>query len=255
MAERYADRSGSLMRALALQGKRLRVAGWIIAVMAPAFMVGSLWLSQTHRDGFITLFDDDGLIETAQALLYAAGSWLSLVMARRLWHAGSRVWPILYGVLAVGLFWVTGEEISWGQRLLGVSTPEWFMRHNVQREMTLHNLPGVTETIKKSLYRLLPVLAGVSAVLWGAGRPWARRLRLALWLPHPVLIPTWLSVVSYHWLRRWYYPSHKLVPFEFKRLAEAGEFLFALGVVVFLTMALRSVQRRGPDGSGDGLRS
>ena len=243
------------MRTFALHGKRLRVAGWVVAVMAPAFMIGSLWLSQTHRDGFITLFDDDGLIETAQALLYAGGSWLSAVLARRLWLAGSRAWAILFRVLAAGLFWVTGEEISWGQRLLGIATPEWFMRHNVQRELTLHNLPGVTETIKKALYRLLPVLAGVSAVLWGMGRPWARRLRLALWLPREALIPTWLSIVSYHWLRRWYYPTNELVPFEFKRLAEAGEFLFALGVVVFLMMALGSVHADQPAAGTDEPRS
>lgn len=231
-----------------------RLLSWAVATWPPAFLVASLWLSQTHRDGFIMLFDDDGLVETAQALLYAVGSWLSAVMARRLWLTGSRAWAILYGVLALGLCWVTGEEISWGQRLFNIATPEWFMHHNVQRELTLHNLPGVTETIKKALYGLLPVLAAVSAVLWGVGRPWARRLRLALWLPHPVLIPAWLSVVSYHWLRRWYYPSDRFVPFAFKRLAEAGELLFAFGVVVFLALALRTLRSRGSPAAGGAAR-
>jgi len=212
---------------------------WSIAMLPPAFLVGSLWLSQTHRDGFIMLFDDDGLVESTQALLFAAGAWLSAALSRRLWRSGSRPWAVVYGVLGVALFWVAGEEISWGQRMLGVATPAWMLEHNVQREMTLHNLPGVTETIKDVLYAGLPVVALLSAVLWGLGRGRVSRWRLALWVPHPVLIPTWLGVVSYRWLRRWYYPGDRFVPFEFKRLAEASELLFACGVVVFLVMALR----------------
>lgn len=233
----------------------LRLLGWAVATWPPAFMVASLWLSQTHRDGFIMLFDDDGLIETAQAVLYVVGVGLSVAIARSLFRTGHRLWAAAYGLLAVALFWVAGEEISWGQRILGVATPEWFLQHNVQREMTLHNLPGVTETIKGTLYKILPVVAALSAILWGLGSGLSRRLRLPLWMPHPVLIPTWLGVLSYHWLRRWYYPANRNVPFEFKRLAEAGELLFAFGVVVFLTMALRSVQPRGPGGSKDGPRS
>ncbi len=33
-----------------------------------------------------------------------------------------------------------GEEISWGQRIFNIKTPEFFMKHNAQQEMNLHNL-------------------------------------------------------------------------------------------------------------------
>src|SRR4029453_13243110 len=39
----------------------------------------------------------------------------------------------------VGAFFVAGEEISWGQRLLGIATPEAVAEVNIQQELTLHN--------------------------------------------------------------------------------------------------------------------
>ncbi|MBL0702334.1 MAG: hypothetical protein JJV91_02510 [Desulfosarcina sp.] len=33
-----------------------------------------------------------------------------------------------------------GEEISWGQRIFHIETPEFFKKHNAQQEMNLHNL-------------------------------------------------------------------------------------------------------------------
>ena len=40
-----------------------------------------------------------------------------------------------------GVFcYVIMEEISWGQRIIGFSTPEFFKLHNLQGEANLHNL-------------------------------------------------------------------------------------------------------------------
>ena len=32
------------------------------------------------------------------------------------------------------------EEISWGQRIFGIESPEWFLKHNRQVETNVHNL-------------------------------------------------------------------------------------------------------------------
>lgn len=46
--------------------------------------------------------------------------------------------PLL--VLALLFFAAFGEEVSWGQHLFGFETPDTFERHNIQRELNLHNL-------------------------------------------------------------------------------------------------------------------
>jgi len=47
--------------------------------------------------------------------------------------------PALF-VFCLGAFIVAGEEISWGQRVLALGTPDFFVARNVQREITIHNL-------------------------------------------------------------------------------------------------------------------
>ena len=41
------------------------------------------------------------------------------------------------------LLFIAGEEISWGQRIFGYSTPDWIVERNLQREFNLHNLHDV----------------------------------------------------------------------------------------------------------------
>ena len=53
--------------------------------------------------------------------------------------------------------------ISWGQRIIGIATPEWFKVANYQNEITLHNLryrllPGITN---EQAYSILMLLTGV----------------------------------------------------------------------------------------------
>jgi len=50
--------------------------------------------------------------------------------------AARKVWFFLGLLLLFGAM----EEISWGQRILGIKSPEWFMRHNRQGETNIHNL-------------------------------------------------------------------------------------------------------------------
>lgn len=44
-----------------------------------------------------------------------------------------------YILLCLGLFFVAMEEISWGQRLFGVRTPDIIAQRNYQSELSLHN--------------------------------------------------------------------------------------------------------------------
>lgn len=58
---------------------------------------------------------------------------LSLLRAKKLRRL---IW-MLIGVVAII---IAGEEISWGQRIFYVGTPDVLAKYNVQNELTLHNL-------------------------------------------------------------------------------------------------------------------
>jgi hypothetical protein len=53
------------------------------------------------------------------------------------------------------------EEISWGQRILGIESPGWFLKHNKQGEMNLHNLLIYGVNINKLVFgKILGILIG-----------------------------------------------------------------------------------------------
>lgn len=76
---------------------------------------------------------EDGFFEYLTAILFFMAAVLMLnaaIKKKNWWFAG------LFLLLFVG----AGEEISWGQRLFGIETPDELKKVNVQGEITLHNL-------------------------------------------------------------------------------------------------------------------
>ena len=109
------------------------VAGAVVAVA----------LHAARPDLLAELTREDGIVEYGKALLLLGASVgfgivLARVRFRNLWYLG---YTALFLVLA-------GEEISWGQRLLGIDTPEGFARINEQGETSLHNVTGVHGSIR-----------------------------------------------------------------------------------------------------------
>jgi len=83
---------------------------------------------------------EDGPVEYGGALAWLVASVVCVVAwvrARRRGRARGIPWLLLLGFL---FFFAGGEEVSWGQRLMGFETPEAVGGQNVQGEFNLHNL-------------------------------------------------------------------------------------------------------------------
>jgi hypothetical protein len=93
---------------------------------------------------------EDGPIEMGTALLAAAAAaawWVAVLRARADARMRQPVRLLITGALALFLLFFAGEEIAWGQRLLGYRSPGFFRSHNTQSELTLHNIEGVNERV------------------------------------------------------------------------------------------------------------
>lgn len=96
------------------------------------------------------LWDEDGVVEAATAVLaFAAGvGWcFAIIRGRRLGMlplGRHLVVPIL---VSIAMFTLAGEEISWGQRVLGLATPSVLSDVNAQNELTIHNLDLIVSPI------------------------------------------------------------------------------------------------------------
>ena len=83
---------------------------------------------------------EDAFSEYLQALNYFVAACLSMLFSIFAKRHGLPFLSSLYFLLALGFAFVSFEEISWGQRIFKVATPEYFGENNVQGELTIHNL-------------------------------------------------------------------------------------------------------------------
>jgi len=98
-----------------------------------------------YTEAFHDLGKEDGFVENMGALCFLLSAvvfFRAFLEIRRSDMAKSKdlggwFW---YLILALLFVFVTGEEISWGQRLFGWGTPDWMMEQNIQEETTIHNL-------------------------------------------------------------------------------------------------------------------
>lgn len=83
---------------------------------------------------------EDAFSEYLQALNYFLAAIVSFCVCTLAKKNGLSILSALYFFLGLGLFFVSLEEISWGQRIFGISNSEYFTENNVQEELTIHNL-------------------------------------------------------------------------------------------------------------------
>jgi hypothetical protein len=109
-------------------------AGLIVALIAFLIRIKGY-------ENFVNIFtNDDTFIEWMQVALFSISAVFSGLTAVKL-HKFS-LSTFLTGVYFLGtlvLVFLVGEEISWGQRLLGIATPQQIREVNLQKEINLHN--------------------------------------------------------------------------------------------------------------------
>lgn len=86
---------------------------------------------------------EDGPFEWLTALFYFFAALL-FAFSMRGRHIG-KLW--LLGLALLCIF-VAGEEVSWGQRVVGFDTPKLLEQSNLQSEFSLHNLKGIQEHVR-----------------------------------------------------------------------------------------------------------
>lgn len=124
------------------------------------FSVISPWPS----DFEVVLIKEDGLFEYAQAGFYLISAIFAFLIFGLFKKTGQIKMTILYFLVSLVLFFTAGEEISWGQRILGLETPQLLQEINVQNEITIHNIPFFHEK-QYPVYALLGIYGSFSWLL------------------------------------------------------------------------------------------
>jgi len=96
-----------------------------------------LWDSVYFYETFAA---EDGLVEYGTALFLFVSCLILLRNALTLWGREWRGAALLTLFYALLFFAASGEEISWGQRIFGWDSGEFFLENNKQAETNFHNL-------------------------------------------------------------------------------------------------------------------
>ena len=98
---------------------------------------------------------EDGFIEWLTIVALLSGAFLCFYRTFKL--KSQRSFMFLLGMVLMGLVFIfgVGEEISWGQRILNIESSEFFMKHNAQREINIHNLIVNGKKINKIIFGTL----------------------------------------------------------------------------------------------------
>ncbi len=181
------------------------------AVMALKFPIAYIWATYEDLYG-----------EWTQFYLFLAALLFSISNAMRF----SR-YRRFFILLALACFYTVMEEISWGQRVFQVTSPELFKSHNLQGEMNFHNfLVGPYHTQLKVVIEYL-----LAAALTGYGFIYPLlihlRFRPVIWLERHGLASPPLYLAPLFLLTSYL----ELEPFSFNE-AEVAELLVGIAMAI-----------------------
>lgn len=114
-----------------------------IVVPVVYMLVSFLLVYVLDRETTDSLTAEDHLVEYLGAIALFVSSilfFLIFVHLTRTKNDVPRLHKLAYLGLALLFFFGGGEEIAWGQRILGIETPESIESVNVQGDTTIHNL-------------------------------------------------------------------------------------------------------------------
>jgi hypothetical protein len=98
-----------------------------------------LWID--HNNFFVWITGEDSVLEYLQFMFYLFSGFISYKIFLLL-KKKKRFFSLLFLIFSIVLFFISLEEISYGQRIFGFTTPEQIKEINLQEETNIHNIFG-----------------------------------------------------------------------------------------------------------------
>lgn len=120
--------------------KHIKITFLVLSV----YLYHLLLLSWSHPDIYIAIKKEDSLIEYLTFFAFLIASFVCLlnlkwIKSLQLSKPQKNILIAITITMSLGLLVIAGEEISWGQRVVGIETPEHLAAINTQEEINLHN--------------------------------------------------------------------------------------------------------------------
>lgn len=179
---------------------------------------------------------EDQIIENLQFIALLVGSLFSASVGLRLFKKHI-FFAFLFITLSVLLLLITGDEISWGQRILNITTPAYLTSSNAQNEITLHNQRYI-EGIVPFGYTVIGFLGSIGWIIYEATFLKKYKL-LTLVIPGLFLFPYFASTFLYNLIT--ILTTHSIGVW-----AEVVELMLYAGITFHLIICSKVILRKLP---------
>ena len=223
-----------------------RVPAWLAAVLLAFPMVGGVGLILTRvasQDAYTRVIREDGPIEWASFACWMVTAVAGTFLALRLWRSGRTLEACFWSVVVIASFCAGGEEISWGQRVLGFGTPSHLREMNDQGEVNLHNLASLDNG-----FRVVMLLLGLYGSAFALAVRWRSREAgndtVELLIPPLFLFSMFFLIAAFRltWFVLLAPRPLRDTPVSY---GEWAEMCVALGMAAFASLGLRRLSFAG----------
>jgi hypothetical protein len=211
--------------------------GWALLLILPPTRLFANWVLLENRPVELLTFG-----------FALAGAVRGAVLVVQLGKLREPWWTVaFFALFALGLLFVAGEEVAWGQWFVGFETPTSIRALNMQSELTLHNIGGLHE--RNEFLRLGFGIGGILGIAI-AGRPELGKLSVP-----PLLFSWFLVIVGHATVNLWtdFFPfgdvfeAGKKLDWYTDRTSELNEMLIAGAGFLFVWLKGRATQPHGTD--------
>lgn len=215
----------------------------VIAAVPIMIMLGMIAMVPVP-DLFVWITAENSVMEWLQFLLILVSSLIFARLSWRLFQSRQTMIGALCLAMALGTFFVAGEEIAWGQHIFGWRTPEALKAVNVQQETTLHNISSahvifVYGMMLAGLFETVMALLG--SVWWNKRR---QSLVSRLLFPPLCLVPAFFMPFGYRFSRLFLGVDDlfRHLIFHITKFSEVTELCLYFGLVVFAWLNLHQLR-------------
>ena len=204
---------------------------WLIVPILLILAQVGLELSFT-REQLGPMHSENGPHELLQSLYIGFAFFLALWLLFKVdWKTQKEI-GVVVAIAALGSFYISGEEISWGQHVLNWSTPEYWSNVNDQNETNLHNTSSWLDQKPRLLLFIGIVAAGLLVPALRRWKPAVLPPRFSAFYPSAILSVTALGVLLPYTLEE--VAEHFFDGSLFARVSEVQEVYMYYFVALYL---------------------
>lgn len=150
-----------------MQHHKMSLLEKAVLVFNLLLLITGIVLYKTNADAFEIFIEEDGFVEWITVLGLLGVVFVSINRLFTLRKEKSAFFLFVTALTAILFFFAAGEEISWGQRIFGIESSDFFKQNNAQQETNLHNLVVGGQKINKIIFStVLSIFLGIYFLLF-----------------------------------------------------------------------------------------